>query len=101
MAQMSVSTANAWIALILGVIAVSGALFGVATFIVRGKDMTALRPIIEEIPLIRKEVQDQGKDIAELKGIMMTVSTLTTHREHDSRGIEELKARVLILESKH
>lgn len=92
------STIPVWAALITALFTVSVAIFGVCAFILRSRDLQAMKPTFDSIPIMARDIADQGKDLAEIKGVMSVIPALTTHVEHHATDITDLKARVLDLE---
>lgn len=92
------STIPVWAAIITAVFTVSVAIFGICAFILRSKDLQAMKPTFDQIPLMARDISEQGKDLAEIKGVMSVIPALTTHVEHNTTDINDLKSRVLDLE---
>lgn len=95
-----ISAANLLIALIIGVTGVIGIFFGIAVFVVRSKDMQALKPQIDKLPLIESTMNTMREDIGEMKGILSVVPAIQASVEHHATDIRELRERVRDLEKK-
>lgn len=87
-----------WVGVLTAIVVVGGVIFSVCAFILRSKDLQAMKPTFDSIPIMARDIADQGRDLAEMKGIMSVVPALTTHLEHHATDIGDLKQRVLELE---
>lgn len=89
---------NTLISAILGIVAVCTAIFGICMWIIRTKDLQALKPQIDKLPLIEQSMAEMNKDIGEIKGTLNVIPAMAASTNHNTEDIKELRERVLAIE---
>lgn len=96
--MQGVSDVGLLFGVVMGAIGIGGAIFGVCLFIVRSKDIQALKPQIDQIPLMNAAISDIRQDVGEMKGTLAVIPAIQADTKHNADDINDLKQRVRTLE---